>query len=507
MFFAAYVGPSMNPTLCEPETMEIMPYAGRPISVGDVAFYLPPDTDQPVVHRIIGVTPAGLSTRGDNNAKADAYVLQPKDIKGRVVAAWRGQKRRKIAGGLKGRLTSRCFRWRRILDSGVSPLLHPAYQALSHWGVIARLLPAAFRPRVVVFHSQGRDHFQLLLGKRIIGRYYDQGNHWHIQRPFHLLVDGRALPGQQDRDRVNRQALSERHRTVSPLLNQQVLHHLVLADGSRWTIAAGDKEAESLVLQLGRTMQLDKTPRASEPARHGKLYQLLVHVAAPSSAENSHVPLASGNDGSMVCTISPDDYREGPHVNLARVALVFARESQARGGVLIHGALAELGGLGVILTAPGGTGKTTASNRFPSPWRSLCDDTTLVVRDAQGHFWAHPWPTWSRFQDGGAGGTWDVQSAVPLKGIFVLSRAVEDRSERIGPGHAVSMLVECVRQATVFMPCGLIQEEVQALHLERFNNLCTLARVIPVHMLHISLTGAFWQEIEKSLGVQDARAG
>jgi hypothetical protein len=26
-----------------------------------------------------------------------------------------------------------------------------------------------------------------------------------------------------------------------------------------------------------------------------------------------------------------------------------------------------------------------------------------------------------------------------------------------------------------------------------------LARVVPAHVLHISLTGAFWQEIEKAL--------
>ena len=101
--------------------------------------------------------------------------------------------------------------------------------------------------------------------------------------------------------------------------------------------------------------------------------------------------------------------------------------------------------------------------------------------------------------DGGPGGTWDVQRAVHLKGIFFLARAVEDRVERIGPGHAVSMLVECVRQASMFMPLGLFKEEVSALYLERFNNLCAFARVIPAHMLHISLTGAFWQAIEQAL--------
>ena len=102
----------------------------------------------------------------------------------------------------------------------------------------------------------------------------------------------------------------------------------------------------------------------------------------------------------------------------------------------MHGALAEENGIGVILAAPGGTGKTTASDRLPAPWRSLCDDTTLVVRDSQGKYWGHPWPTWSRFLEGGPGGTWEVQEAVPLRGVFFLSQAPEDLTEPLGPGHA-----------------------------------------------------------------------
>lgn len=197
MFFAAYAGPSMNPTLREPEIMEIRPYDSRPLRVGDVALFLSPQADHPVVHRVVRITPAGISTLGDNNTREDPLLLQPKNIKGRVVAAWRGQKRRKIAGGLQGRLTSLWLRWRRVLDRGASPLLHRLYKALSYWGLIARLLPARFRPRVVVFHAQGRDQSQLLLGRRIIGRYDNLRQQWQIQRPFHLFVDGRALPGQR----------------------------------------------------------------------------------------------------------------------------------------------------------------------------------------------------------------------------------------------------------------------------------------------------------------------
>ena len=92
-----------------------------------------------------------------------------------------------------------------------------------------------------------------------------------------------------------------------------------------------------------------------------------------------------------------------------------------------------------------------------------------------------------------------MQSAVPVKGIFFLSHAFEDRVESVGSGHAVSMLVECVKQASMFMARGLSKEETSALHMEWFNNLCALARVVPAHILHISLTGAFWQEIEQML--------
>jgi SynChlorMet cassette protein ScmC len=502
IFYAAYVGPSMNPTLREPETLEIMPYGSRSLRVGDVAFFLPAKADQPVVHRIIRITPAGISTLGDNNTQEDAFLLQPKSIKGRVVAAWRGQKRRKIAGGLPGRLTSRWLGWRRILDRSVSPLLHPFYRALYHRGLIARALPAPFRPRVVVFHVQGREQFQLLLGQRIIGRYDERRHQWQIQRPFHLFVDGGALPGQQDREPLKRQVFSERQRTLNHPHTQDVLHHLLLADGSRWEIAAGDagdEEAAAIVSKLGEAMQLRVTQGASKPHHQSNLCRLLVHVDAHTPVADGFVPLASKNDGMVVISLDPCDRWGGPYFNLVRLSLIFAREAQARGGILIHGALAERDGMGVILAAPGGTGKTTASDRLPAPWRSLSDDSTLVVRDPHGNYWAHPWPTWSRFQDGGAGGTWDVQTAVPLKGIFVLARAVGNQAERVGPGHAVSLLVECVGQVSAFMAPGLCKEELHALNLERFDNLCALARIIPVHVLHISLTGAFWQEIEKAL--------
>jgi SynChlorMet cassette protein ScmC len=370
---------------------------------------------------------------------------------------------------------------------------------LSQRGWIARLLPRRLRPRVVVFLVRGRDQAQLLLGKRIIGRYDEQRRKWQIQRPFQLFVDSRVLAGYGAEVGMNRQVLTEWQRAVDHLQVQGVQYELTLTDGSRWGIAAGDGEAAAIVSQLGQAMRLRPVADAVGPSAQGDLCRLLVRVDAHTSVADCYVPLAAKKGGVVLCVLSPSDHWGGPYVNLVRLSLVLAREAQARGGVLLHGALAELGGSGVILVAPGGTGKTTASNRLPSPWTSLCDDTTLLVRDAQGIYRAHPWPTWSRFLANGPGGSWDVQSAVPVKGIFVLAQATADRVERVGAGQAVSLLGEFVEQASWFMAPGLSKGELDALHLERFNNLCALARIVPAHVLHISLNGTFWTNIEQAL--------
>ena len=479
--------------------MEIVPYGDTPPRVGDVVFFVPPRRDQPVVHRIARLTPAGVATLGDNNTREDAVLLQPEDILGRVIAAWRGQKRREIAGGLRGRMIGRLTHWRRFREAGVSAL-RPLYATVARLELIPRLLPSRFRPRVVVFHAQGRDQFRLLLGRQVVGRYDDQRLQWRMRRPFRLLVDGRVLQPPQGDDRSG------------------LLHELVLADGSRWVIAAGDEEAARVVSQLAGAMQLRAVnssaippPRASgtgktcasEQGHPDVVGRLLVVVDGHDpglSPPARHASMAVEPGGLLVCVLPHLPHADGLYLHLVELSSLLARDMEMRGGVLLHGALAEYRGMGVILAAPGGTGKTTASGRLPPPWRSLCDDNTLVVRDSEGCYWGHPWPTWSRFLQGEPGGAWQVQDAVPLKGIFFLSQALQDHAEPVGPGHAASLLVECAEQASYTMAGGLSKEDRRSLRLERFDNLCALAGAVPAHVLHISLTGPFWREIEQMLG-------
>lgn len=191
--FVAYFGPSMNPTLREPEMLEVVPCGNRPLRVGDVIYFLPPGLDNPVVHRVVRVMREGISTRGDNNFRNDDVLLRPENIQGRVVAAWRGRKRRRVAGGARGSWTMHWLHWRRLIDRAGSPLLHPLYHALSLRGRVARCLPVSFRPRVVVFRVKGEDRKRILLGERIIGRFDERTRQWRIQRPFRMLVDEKML--------------------------------------------------------------------------------------------------------------------------------------------------------------------------------------------------------------------------------------------------------------------------------------------------------------------------
>jgi SynChlorMet cassette protein ScmC len=126
------------------------------------------------------------------------------------------------------------------------------------------------------------------------------------------------------------------------------------------------------------------------------------------------------------------------------------------------------------------------------------------VPDQRGTYWAHPWPTWSRFfdeQDRGDEGsdTWQVQQAVPLRAILILEQAGEDRAEPLGPGHAVCVLAELARQTSTHLLQGWPRDELATFHLQRFENLCALARSVPTYRLQVSRHGTFWEEIEQVL--------
>lgn len=257
-----------------------------------------------------------------------------------------------------------------------------------------------------------------------------------------------------------------------------------LADGSTVGIAAVDEASSKVLSRLSQAMQLQP--------HHAPAYQLLV---ATEPASLNSLPIMENS--TFVSLVRPAWDAEGSVNCILQLALVIARQAQNQGGILLHGALVERDDCGVILAGPGRVGKTTASRRLPAPWRSLSDDATLVVRGRDGAYWAHPWPTWSRFMSDGPGGTWDVEYAVPLQGIFFLQQAQQDRVEPVAQGQAVCLLVELAEHTSWSMSHRVGEDEERAIRLQRFENICSLATTMPCYRLHLSLYGAFWKEIER----------
>lgn len=269
-------------------------------------------------------------------------------------------------------------------------------------------------------------------------------------------------------------------------LNSNSAYTLKLADGQQWLIRATDPQAGRIVSSLAGAMQLKQ-------GSSGRTIFVAVR--------DGSLPMPSDINGThpVTCILSPPTDVDMLTIQMMYLALDIARDAQARGGVLLHGALAEMKDHGVIFAGPGTIGKTTLSRRLPPPWRSLCDDTTLIVRDGDGKYWAHPFPTWSRFYSNGPGGTWDVQRAVPLTAIFFLHQSPDDYLTAINSTQATALLMESTQQVTAGVARKLDRAAVRQIYQEQLTAVNALAQAIPAYMLHFSLTGAFWQEVERVL--------
>lgn len=259
---------------------------------------------------------------------------------------------------------------------------------------------------------------------------------------------------------------------------------LSLADGSHGQIMAGDKGAAPIVEILARAMKL---------VPGGVAGDILLVVTGQERGAFSMTGSA------MVCRFPTTGNGEELVSRAMEVSLAIAHTAQRRGGILVHGGLVEYEGSGVILAAPGGTGKSTACSRLPDHWRPRSDDAVLIVRDPQGNYFAHPWPTWSLFYDNGPGGEWDIAVATPLKAFYFLFQSPEDALEGLIPTQAAAMLIESVEQANRLFDRRLSHSEIQENHLQQFSNVCALTEDLPAYRLRLSLTGEFWKLMEGSM--------
>jgi SynChlorMet cassette protein ScmC len=176
--------------------------------------------------------------------------------------------------------------------------------------------------------------------------------------------------------------------------------------------------------------------------------------------------------------------------------------AEGRFGLPLHAALLEKNNSGFAIIAPSGRGKSTCSRRVPAPWKSLCDDECLVVRDKAGLYYAHPFPTWSLFLGKEAEGfekRWDVQRGVPLKGIFMLEQSLRDEVVPMSEAEAAVHIYKSACQTCPRIWSYYSPEEVRASKKLLFENACMMSKSIPAFILRASLTGMFWEHMEKAI--------
>lgn len=176
------------------------------------------------------------------------------------------------------------------------------------------------------------------------------------------------------------------------------------------------------------------------------------------------------------------------------------QKSMKSGGLPFHAGLAEYNGHGVLFSAKSGTGKSTCCSRLPSYWKPLCDDEALVVRNQNGKYRVHPFPTWSHYFEETASKTWQVEYSVPVSAIFFLEQSDVDEIIPLKSEDATILITGSATQACDKFFRDIDKSEQAKIMRESFNNAFEMARKIPTYRLRLTLTGRFWEIIEKVIG-------
>jgi SynChlorMet cassette protein ScmC len=270
-------------------------------------------------------------------------------------------------------------------------------------------------------------------------------------------------------------------------------------------IPAGGNGAEALD-RLRRLLDFQSAARAPEASRRetaatGGRFRT---TGRRSSAAGEFRRIAGvmkdlARHAELTCTLGAGN-RSGRPEQLAWLAShSICLHAAYRGGLLLHGALAELDGSGVILAGSSGAGKSTASRRLPEGWTSLSDDATLLLPDASGVFRARPWPSagsilLNRPAPGRIAGR-----LVPVRAVFFLEHADTDAAVRAGAGEASCLLAGSAAQGLLIPNDDAADQRFRDLRLRTLETAVALARQTPVFRLRLSLTGRFWETIEAAL--------
>jgi len=190
-----YTGKSMYPALRDLDRLIVLPSRLGEVRPGDVIVFGRRGADKRIAHRVVRLEAGGARTRGDNNPYDDPWTVRAGDLIGRAVGAERGGKTVRVYGGAVGAAYSRLVLLSKAADALLSRALGRTYRWLAGSRLSRQWLAPLFHPRVVSVRRPGGEERMLLIGGALIGRLGPGQDRWRIKRPYRLLVNEDALPG------------------------------------------------------------------------------------------------------------------------------------------------------------------------------------------------------------------------------------------------------------------------------------------------------------------------
>ena len=165
----------------------------------------------------------------------------------------------------------------------------------------------------------------------------------------------------------------------------------------------------------------------------------------------------------------------------------------------IHAGLVEKNGRGILLAAPGGTGKSTCCERLPKDWRVHCDDEALIALNHENYPFAQPLPTWSNLIIGKDRREWSLIECIKVNAIFFIEQSDVDEIIPLNQATSAALInqaiVQIMRRAWDYWG-DQVKRKMQR---EVFDMACEMAGIIKGFKLRVSLDGKFWEEIESLL--------
>jgi signal peptidase I len=185
----AYRGGSMLGTFRPGDRLPVETAPLDEIRPGDVVALrvaCPTGAAAELVHRVVGLQPGGLVTRGDNNRRNDSGFVTAETLLGRVTRVERGGQIRPVLGGRLGLARARLLHARIRVRALAIRLGRVPYGWLRRSGLVSRL----WRPRITrlrVATEQG-PLVKYLSAGRTVARWWPEQNRFECARPYDLVI-------------------------------------------------------------------------------------------------------------------------------------------------------------------------------------------------------------------------------------------------------------------------------------------------------------------------------